>query len=353
MNRQILLLMLIGFAGTSVKAGDAAEEAYFPGVPGEVQQLAFALVAQRDAADARAEDAEKLVAQLRPQAEEAVAKVVQLTLEVARCRENEDAVYEEASRTETELCQVTEDAEQLRRENMKLRKERDKANLQADDFLRRLQQLTDEHEAVTRAHGNAKRALEKVALEKKQSDDEVQRLRGEVGSLLDIDFRMQGVGMFLPRVNPKFSAMAVFNPKQFQQDQDGEKAEKHLKLAQLQDQLQEALGAQRKMQDSADEAFALVQEKDREIKVLSVQAVRLEQERLALETQNKELENFKDATNQGYCYLDEADVVQATAGAAAEAPQDEMPRIVRRGALQSGIEKLRKIVRAAIDEATS
>ena len=350
MNKQILLLTLVGFVGTSVKA---AEQNYYPGIPGDVQQFALALVAQRDAADVRAEDAEKLVAQLRPQAEEALARAAQFEADAKLLRKKEDTLLADSDEKEAELRQATEDAEQLRRDNRRLLRERNEATAQVDDFLQRLQLLTDQYEAVTRAHGNAKRELKEIALEKKRSDDEVQRLRGEVGSLSDIDFRLQGASISRPRTTSQFSVMAVFNPQQFQRDQEAEKTKKRLRRVQLQEQLQEALGAQKQMQDSVEEAFALVQEKDQEIKVLSVQAVRLQEERVVLEKQKVELENFKDAADEDYRYVMEADVAQATADAAAAVPQGEMPRMVSRGVIQSLLEKLRRIARAAMDEATS
>ncbi len=347
MKKQILLLMLVSFTGNSVSAA-------LPGIDPELANFVAGVADQLNQAVRRAENAETQLAQVKQQAEEATARAAQLALVSERLCEDQEALLEDAGQKEKELLEVTEAAEELRRENRRLNKERNKATEQADDFLKRLQLLTDRHEAVSSAHREAKSALEKIALEKKQSDDEVQRLQAEVASLSDITFRVQGVGLSLPRVNSQSSAMAFLNPR-FQRDEQVKRDEKRLKRQELQTKLEVALVSQQKMKDAVDEALTLVQEKDKEITTLTARAVRLQQERIVLEEKSQELENFREAEDEHGCsFLMKEDVAAAIAGAAAVAPEDETPRkIVYRGVWESLVAKLNRIVRAALDEARS
>jgi|GEM_PF-5316483 len=349
MNKKMLLL----FLSFTVNDSNAAEDTDFSAIPHNVQQLARALVDERDTADLRAQKAEMLVGELSKQVEEAKARATQLAADAERRRKQEEALLAFAGDQEEQLLRATEDAERLLRENLQLRKEKIAASAQADDFLQKLQALTDTHETVSCAHRRAQSELERIAKGKQKSDDEVQRLLGQVASLSDTDFRLSGIGgISSSRVSSHFSAMAVLNP-QFQKEQEERKAQKKAEREQLQIQLKKALTGQKQMQDAVDEAFAIVREKDQEIKALSVRASELEQERITLEKEQVELQNFKDATKEGYTYLDGDDIAQANAPQV-EFSQDAISgRRAHRTLVQSLLERLRRIARAAIDEATN
>lgn len=338
MNKKILLLTLVSFAGISLKAA-------LPGIEPELANFVAEIADQLNQANSRATAAESQSELFRQQAEEATARFAQLASESKRNLENQEALLVAAVNQETELRDATERAERQAIVITQLRKANIAAITKADEFFRRLQLLTDEHETVTSAHGNAKNALEKIALEKQKSDDEVQRLRDQVASLPDIGFSFRGASMSLSQGSSQFDHIDVLNPVPFKQKQN--------KRMELHRELQEAVVAQKRLQDSVDEALALVQEKDKKIEMLTAHAGRLQEERIVLEKQRAELENFKDASEDGFHYLGTDDATLAIEGAAAAVLQDEMPRVVRRDQLTSLLEKLKRIARAALDEATN
>jgi predicted nuclease with TOPRIM domain len=348
MNKQILLLMVASFTGASVKAG-------LPGLDPEIAHFIAGVADQLNQAERRAEDAQGQLAQLRQQAEVTTAQAAQLALEEKRRRKEHDALLAHATEQEAALAQLIQDAEDLREGTKRLRKEKDEAAQQAEDFLKRLDVLTKQYEDAASSKAALEKRLKDIVVGKKQSDDEVQRLLGEVTSLSErVDFGLPGASISLPRVT-NISAM-VFKPQQFQREQQKGKVEKQLKRAELQQQFEEALATQKQMQDFVDEASAIVQEKDQEITALSGKVAHLEKEQAVLEEQQVELQNFKNATKDGYDYVDEEDIAHVTqegAAAAATGPK-EMPR--RRTGLENFlpllIEKLKRMARAALDEAT-
>lgn len=329
-------------AGTVLKP---AEQHYFPGVPGEVQQMALALVAERDAAEARATEAQEELMRHQREAQNALERAAQLEMDEKRGREREHQLLNEALEKEQLLREIMERSERQAAVIAALRKEKASATSRAEEFYQRLQELTEAHDSIMRAHSNLQKEVETARAQKEESDKEVSRVLAELAS--SSEMRMSGVGVSLPRA--QFSAMAVLNPSHFKKEQET----KTVKRQELQAQLQEALARQKKMQDTVDEALALVEQKDHEIRELNARAVHLEGERLELEQQQQDLKNFKAVeTDHGACYLDASDAAEAQAGAedVVRLQKEALAAREKNTRVQQLLQRLQTLVTAAVSK---
>ena len=336
MNKKILLLALMICTGDSVKAA-------LSGIDPEVAQILAGAADQVNQAVERATHAEQQLAQHKQEAQEALERAAQFSADAARFRSDNDALLASAAEQEAKLDMAMERADLQVATIAKLRKEKVEMGEQADVFLRKLQELTQEHEAVVAGQREARNALEQVRKEKEQNDGEVQRLQAEMASLSSFGVQRGGMPFAMPREHAQLNMMAVLNPSYV----DKEQVEKDAVKKKLVTALGEAIAGQKKMQDVVDEACALVEEKDKEIATLTMQAITLEVERIKLEEQQKESAAFKDASRAGYDYLDTEDVTEAQVGAAVASAQPVMPPRRNETLLDSLLMKLREILDAA------
>ncbi len=333
MNKKILLLVLMIGVSDSVKAA-------FSGIDPKMAHILAGAADQVNQATERAEYAEEQLVKHRDDAQAALERAAQLKVDAARLRSDNDALVRDAAEQEAALCAAIERTELQAATIAQLHKEKTVASKQANDFFIKLQALTQEHEAIASAHDKARSALEGVLKGKKQNDDEVLRLQGELASLLSFGVQRSGMPFGVRvQVNP----MAALNPFHV----DNEQVEKDVANKKLVTDLEAATASQKGMQDAVDEAFALVQEKDKKIKELSARAVHLEKERVALEKENQELENFKGATKAGFDYLDQDDIDEAQEGAATASAQPAMLSRRNETVLEALLIKLRSILDAA------